>query len=80
MILTWFWWKIVNNEVAQFITACTHFQLVKSCSHEAHHLIHIIESDTLFDVVFLDFLETGYITYQDGYLNILTFLNFMTGL
>ena len=41
-------------------------------------MLHTIESDTPFDVVFLDFWEPGDITDLDGSLNILTCLDFMT--
>ena len=50
---------MVNKEVAQFIRACTHGQLLNSCSHEAQHVLQTIESDNPFDVVFIDFWEPG---------------------
>ena len=50
MILAWFWWPIFNKEVAQFIRASAYVQLVNSCYHEAHHMIHRIDLDTQFDV------------------------------
>ena len=78
-ILARFWWQMVNNEVFQFIRVCAHCQLVNSCSHKAHQLLQTIESDTQFDVVFLDFWEPGYIPYRGGSCNILTCLDCMTG-
>ena len=55
-ILARFCWPMVNNEVDQFIRVCAHFQLINSCSHESQYMLHTIESDTPFDVVFLYFL------------------------
>ena len=52
---------MVNKEVAHFIRAYDHCKLLNSCSHEAHQLIQTIDSDTPFDVLFLDFWEPGYI-------------------
>ena len=63
-ILAHFWWLMVNKEVAQFIRACTYFQLVNSCSHEAQQLLLTVESDTPFYVVFMEFGNQG--TYQIG--------------
>ena len=40
-------------------------------------MLQTIESDTPFDVVFLNFLEPGNIPYWDGPLNILSCLDFM---
>ena len=42
-------------------------------------MLQTIESDTPFDVVFLDFWGPGDIPYQNGYLKILTFLYCMKG-
>ena len=70
---------MVNNEVAQFIRFCAHCQLVNSCSHEAQQSLQRIDSDTPLGVVFLDFWKPGDIPYQDGYFNILKFLDCMTG-
>ena len=65
--------------IRSFIKACVFFQLINSCSLETKHMIHIIDSDTLFDVVFLDFWEPGDIPYWGGYCKIITCLDFMTG-
>ena len=54
---------MVNKEVAQFIKSCAHSQLVNSFSHKAQTLLQTIESDTPFDVLFLDFWEPGEILY-----------------
>ena len=70
---------MVDKEVAQFIRACSHCQLVNSCSHETQHLLHTIDSDTLFDVVLLDFWEPGDITDRGGSCKTLTCLDCMTG-
>ena len=78
-ILARFWWPMVNKEVYQFIRSCAHFQLINSCSHEAQQLLQTIESDTSFDVVFLDFWVPGGITDQDGSRKTLTCLDCMTG-
>ena len=40
-------------------------------------MLHNIELDILFDVVFLDFWELGDIPYQDGSRNNLTCLDYM---
>ena len=42
-------------------------------------MLHTIDSDTSFDVVFLDFWEPGDIPDRDGYCKILTLLDYMTG-
>ena len=55
MILSRFLWPMFNKDVDQFIIACAHYQLVNLCSCEAQQFIQTIESDTSFDVVFLDF-------------------------
>ena len=65
--------------MAQLIKACSHCQLVNSCSHEAQQLLQTIDSDTPFDVVFLYFWEPGEIPYLDGSRRILKCLYFMTG-
>ena len=78
-VLAQFWWPMVNNEVSKFIRACAHFQLVNACSHEAQQLLQMIDSDTPFDVVFIDFWKPGYILDQNGSLKILTFLDCMKG-
>ena len=46
---------MVNKEVDKFTRAYTHYQLINSYSRKTHHMLHTIESDTQFDVVFLDF-------------------------
>ena len=79
-ILAHFWGAIVNKEVAQFIRACKHCELVNSCSYDAQQLLHTIESNTPFDVVFLDFWEPGSIPYWDLSCKILTCVGFMTGI
>ena len=78
-ILARFLWPMVNKEVSQFIRACVYWQLVNSCSHEAQQLLQTIESDTPFDVVFLDSGEPGDIPNQYVPRKILTFLDCMTG-
>ena len=78
-VLSRFLWPMFNKELAHFIRACAHCQLVNSFSHEAQQLLKTIESDTQFDVVFLDFWESGDIPDRDGFLNILTCLDFMAG-
>ena len=69
----------MNKEVAQFIRACSHCQLVNSFYHKAKKLLKTIESDTPFYMVFIDFWEPGDIPDQDGYLKIITCLDYMTG-
>ena len=70
---------MVNTEVGQFIRACSHCQLVNSFSHEAKQFLQTIDSDTPFDVVFLDFWKPGDIPDQEGSIKILTCLDCMTG-
>ena len=69
---------MVNNEMAQFIRACAHCQLVNSCSHEANQLPQKIHSDNPFDMVFLDFWEPRDILDRDRSRNILTCMDCMT--
>ena len=78
-ILARFLWEIVNKELSQFIRAYAHFQLVNPCSREAQQFLQTIESDIPFDEVFIDFWGPGDIPDQDGYRNILTCLDCMTG-
>ena len=42
-------------------------------------MLHTIDLDTPFDVVFLDFWVPGYIPYRDGSRNISTCMDFMIG-
>ena len=70
---------MVNREVAQFKRACVHAQLINLCSHGAHQMFLIIESYNSFDVVFIDFGEPGDIPDWNGYCDILTCLDCMTG-
>ena len=79
-ILARFWWPIINKEVARFIRACAHCQLVNLFSREAQQLLQTVELDTPFEVVFIDFWETWDIPYWDGSHKILTCLYCMTGL
>ena len=77
--MAWFWWKMFNKEVEQFIRAREHFKFVKFMPHWVQNMLHTIDSDNPFDVVFLDFWEPGDIPDQDGYRKILTCLDCMTG-
>ena len=70
---------MVNKEVKQFIRVCVHCQLVHSCFHEAQQLLHTIESDTPFDMVFIKFWEPGDIPDWNGSHKILTCMDSMTG-
>ena len=54
-VMTHFWWPMVNKEVAQSAKSCAHFQLVNSCSRKAQNMIHTIEPDTPFNMVYLYF-------------------------
>ena len=76
-ILTRFWCPMVNKEVDQFIRAYAYCQLVNSCSYEAHQMLHMIDSDTPFEVVFLDFWEPGGISDWDGSYKIIICLDCM---
>ena len=42
-------------------------------------MLHVIVSDTPFDVIFIYFWEPGYIPYWDGFRKILIYLDCMTG-
>ena len=44
---------MIDKEVDQFIRAFSHCQLENSCSNEAHHMLHAIESDIPVDVITL---------------------------
>ena len=77
-ILARFCWSMVNKQVSQLIRTCAHRQQVNSRSHETQQLLQTIESDTLFDVVFLDFWEPGDIPDRDGSRKILTCLDCVT--
>ena len=77
-IMAQFWFPLVNKYVAQFIIACAYFQLVHPCSRWAQHMLHKIESDAPFAVVFLDFWESGYIPDRGVYFSILPCLYCMT--
>ena len=68
---------MLNTEVEHFIRACEHYQLVNLCSHEEQQLLQTIDSDTPFDVVFIDFCEPGDIPYQYRYRKILSCLDCM---
>ena len=62
-------------EVTQFIISCAHSQLLSSLSRESQKMLHRIDSDTPFYVVFLDFWEPGYIPDKDVSHNIITCLD-----
>ena len=68
-----------NKEVAHFIRAYAHFQLVNSCSNEEQQLLQTIYSDTTFDVVFIEFWGPGDIPDHDEYRKILTCMDCITG-
>ena len=53
--------------------------MVNSCSHDTQKLLHTIELDTPFTVVFLDFWEPEDIPDWNGSRNILTCLDCMIG-
>ena len=61
----------------EFIRSCTHYRLIYSLFREAHQIIHIIESCTPLNVILLHCWEPGKIPDWDGYLEILTFLDFI---
>ena len=67
-----------NKNVYQFIRSCTHFQLVDPFYYDAQKLIRIIESDTPFGVILIDFWGPVDIPYQYGYFIIMTYLDDMT--
>ena len=78
-ILAWFWWKMVNKEVDQFLRVFKHLQWVNSCAHESHQLLYKIESDTSFAVVLIDFWGPGGILDQYWSCKILTWLDYIKG-
>ena len=43
---------VKKREEAQFIRACKNCQLVDSCSHESHQILHQIDYNNPFDVAF----------------------------
>ena len=69
---------MVNKEVAQFIRYFAYLQLVNSVSHEAHYILHKIELDTPFEVVFLDFWYIGGIPDWDRPKKVITLWDCMT--
>ena len=69
---------MVNKDVSQFIKSCAHYQFVSLCTREAQQMIHTIDSDTPFGLLFLDFWESGDIPDRDGCCKILTCLYCMT--
>ena len=77
-IMAWFWWKMFNKEVEQFIRAREHFKFVKFMPHWVQNMLHTIDSDKPFDVVFLDFWKPGDIPDWHGSRKILTCLDYMT--
>ena len=70
-----FFLPMVNKEGNQFIIACAHCQLVNLCYYGAQQLLHIIDPDNPFDVIFTEFWEPGDIPDQDGSCKILTCLD-----
>ena len=69
---------MVNKELNHLIRACANLQLVNPCSDEAHRMLYTIDSDTPFDVAFIDFWETGDIPDWHVSSKIITFLDCMT--
>ena len=78
-ILARFFFPMVNMEVAHFIRAHIHCQLLNPLSHEAQKILCTVYSDTPFYMVSVDLWEPGDIPDQDGYQNILTCMDCMTG-
>ena len=61
------------------VYACGHYHLANNASHEAQMQLHKLESNTSFDIVFLDVWEPGEVGEKDGSRKVLTCLECMTG-
>ena len=61
------------------VSACGHCCLAKNASHEAQMQLHELESNTPFDIVFLDVWEPGKVGEKDGSHKVLTCLECMMG-
>ena len=68
-----------NKEVDQFIRSNAHCQLVNTFSHEEQKLLYTIDTDTPYDLLFLYFWEPVDILYWYIDINILTWLDCMSG-
>ena len=69
---------MVNEEADPFIRACANFQLVNSFYRESQQLLHTIELDAPFDVVFIYFWKQGDFQDRDYSCKILTLLGCIT--
>ena len=58
-VLEWFCCTMVHMDMDRFIRVCAYLQFVNLCSRYGQHMLHVIYSDTPFDVVFLEFWASG---------------------
>ena len=61
------------------VSACRHCRLANNASHKSQMQLHKLESNTPFDIVFLDVWEPGEVAEKDGSHKVLTCLECMMG-
>jgi hypothetical protein len=67
------------RDIHDGIRGCAHCNLANAASHESQLLLHTLACDEPFDVVHLDIWSPGDICDKEGNIEVLTFLEAMTG-
>jgi hypothetical protein len=65
-LITQFWWPCVYQDVVEAIRGCTHCRLANATSHKNQQVLQALPCDELFDVITLNFWDTGEITLKLG--------------
>jgi hypothetical protein len=65
-LITQFWWPCVYQDVVEAIRGCTHCWLANATSHKNQQVLQALPCDELFDVITLNFWDTGEITLKLG--------------
>jgi hypothetical protein len=78
-VQTRYWWPGLVHDVTDGVRSCMHCNLANATSHEAQSILHTLECDVPFDVVFLDIWSPGNMPDKNGTLKVLTFIDCMTG-
>ena len=76
---TRFFWPGMVRDITIGVKGCAHCRLANHASHEAQIQLQTLACDTPFDVVFLDLWSPGKILDKDRNVQVLTFVDCMTG-
>ena len=78
-VITRCWWPTVKRDVNALVQACAHCQPGNASSHKAQQMLHFVESDGPFDVMFMDFWKPGDMPDKGGARSLLTCLCELSG-